>query len=201
MVSILKEGYTLPFKIRPPLTRSLLIKSGYAHPVKSNALRQALLDLISKLVVEVVVRSSLAFYNWLFLVPKPNNMWRPILDLSKLNLYLQPGTFKMETPETIRLSLQKGEWVTSLDFSDAYFYIPISQRCRKYLRFFLGKKAYQFTALLFGLATAPLAFTKVVKQVKLMAQAHSIRIHQYLDVPAYNIPRPSWPFAANLGGL
>ena len=27
----------------------------------------------------------------------------------------------METPESIRLSLQKGEWVTSLDFSGAYF--------------------------------------------------------------------------------
>ena len=61
----------------------------------------------------------------------------------------------METPETIRLSLQRGEWVTSPDFSDAYFHIPISQRSRKYLRVFLGKKAYQFTALPFSLATAP----------------------------------------------
>ena len=117
----------LPFKIRSPLTRSLVIKSGYAHLLKSKALKEALLDLISKLVVEeMVVRSSLAFYNRLFLVPKPNKRWRPILDLGQLNLYLQPGTFKMETPETIRLSLQKGEWVTSLDFSDAYFHIPIS---------------------------------------------------------------------------
>ena len=69
--------------------------------------------LIQKLVVEkVVVCSSLAFYNRLFLIPKPNQKWRPILDLSQLNLYLCPETFKMETPETIRLSLQQGEWVT-----------------------------------------------------------------------------------------
>ena len=39
------------------------------------------------------------------------------MDLSQLNLYICSGTFKMETPETIRLSVQKGEWVTSLDFS------------------------------------------------------------------------------------
>ena len=182
VVSILREGYTLPFKIRPPLTRSPVIKSGYAHPGKSKAFCQAVTDLINKLVVEkVVIRSSLAFYNRLFLVPKSNQRWRPILDLSHLNLFLKPGTFKMETPETIRLSLQKGEWVTSLDFSDAYFHIPISQRSRKYLRFFLGSEAYQFTALPFGLATAPLEFTKVVKEVKLMAQARGIRIHQYLD--------------------
>ena len=182
VVSILREGYTLPFKIRPPLTRSPVIKSGYAHPGKSKALCQAVTELIDKLVVEkVVIRSSLAFYNRLFLVPKSNQRWRPILDLSHLNLFLKPGTFKMETPETIRLSLQKGDWVTSLDFSDAYFHIPISQRSRKYLGFFLGSKAYQFMALPFGLARAPLEFTKVVKEVKLMAQARGIRIHQYLD--------------------
>ena len=51
-----------------------------------------------------------------FLVPKPNNRWRPILDLSTLNTFLNTGTFKMETPETIRTSLQAGEWVTSIDF-------------------------------------------------------------------------------------
>ena len=182
VVSILKEGYALPFKMRPPLTRFPLITSGYANPVRSRALSEALVALREKLVVEkVVVRTSLSFYNRLFLVPKPNKKWRPILDLSQLNVYLQTNTFKMETPETIRVSLQKGEWVTSLDFSDAYFHIPIHRRSRKYLRFFLNSKAYQFTALPFGLATAPLEFTKVVKEVKLMAQTRGIRIHQYLD--------------------
>ena len=126
VVCILKEGYTLLFKMRPPLTRFPLIKSGYANPVRSRALSEALVALNKKLVVEkVVVRTSLSFYNRLFLVPKPNRKWRPILDLSHLNLYLKTNTFKMETPETIRVSLHKGEWVTSLDFSDAYFHIPI----------------------------------------------------------------------------
>ena len=43
------------------------------------------------------------------------------------------------------------------------------------------KQTFQFTALPFGLATAPLEFTMVVKEVKLMAQSRGIRIHQYLD--------------------
>ena len=41
----------------------------------------------------------------------------------------------METPETIRTSLQQGEWVTSVDFKDAYFHIPIQEQSRKYLKF------------------------------------------------------------------
>ena len=143
VVSILKEGYTLPFKQRPCLTRFPLVQSGYASPTKNMYLKEALLSLMNKLVVEkVVVRSSLVFYKRLFLVPKPNRKWRPILDLSQLNLFLNTGTFKMETPETIQLSLKTGEWVTLLDFSDAYFHIPIAQRSRKYLRFFLFNQTF-----------------------------------------------------------
>ena len=69
----------------------------------------------------------------------------------------------------------------SLDFSDAYFHIPISHRSQKYLWFHIKGQTFQFTALPFGLSTAPLELTKVVKEVKLMAQAQGIRIHQYLD--------------------
>ena len=37
VVSILREGYTLPFKIRPPLARSPVIKNSYAHPGKTRS--------------------------------------------------------------------------------------------------------------------------------------------------------------------
>ena len=182
VVSILREGYQLPFKERPPLARFPVIVSGSSNPSRNKSLNEALHSLGQKQTIEKVsVQSSLGFYNRLFLVPKPNGKWRPILDLSQLNLYLAPATFKMETPETIRLTMQQGEWVTSLDFSDAYFHIPINHRSRKYLRFHLKGQTFQFTALPFGLSTAPLEFTKVVKEVKLMAQSRGIRIHQYLD--------------------
>ena len=142
VVSILREGYSLPFKVKPPLSRSPVIVSGYTNPVRNKHLKESLIALIQKQAVEkVVVPTSLASYKRLFLVPKPNK-WRPILDLSQLNLYLATASSKMETPETIRLSLQKGEWVTSLDFSDAYFHVPINQRSRKFLRFHLNSQTY-----------------------------------------------------------
>ena len=135
-MSVLREGYTLPFKQGPLFDKVPPVQSGYANPVKNRFLKEILLNLMSKLVVEQLVVSSVAFYNRLFLAPKPNRKWRATLDLSQLNLYLSTNTFKMETPETIRLSLQTGEWVTSLDFSDAYFHIPINQRSQKYLEVF-----------------------------------------------------------------
>ena len=182
VIQTLKQGYTLPFRIRPKLTRSPTVVSCYGNPHRNSYLLEALHQLMDKNAVELVHnQTSRGFFNRLFLVPKPNNKWRPILDLSKLNLFLKVEKFKMETPETIRTSLQSGEWVTSIDFKDAYFHIPIQEQSRKYLRFHVGGQTYQFKALPFGLSTAPLEFTVVAKEVKLMATHRGIRIHQYLD--------------------
>ena len=182
VVQILREGYPLPFRIRPQLTRSPSVISHYVNPHRNSYLLEALHQLIDKNAVERVRnQTSLGFFNRLFLVPKPNNKWRPILDLSKLNLFLKTEKFKMETPETIRISLQQGEWVTSIDFKEAYFHIPIQEQSRKYLRLHIQGRTYQFKALPFGLCTAPMEFTAVAKEVKLMATHQGIRIHQYLD--------------------
>ena len=182
VVQILKEGYTLPFRIRPRLTRSPTVVSCYVNPHRNSYLLEALHQIIAKNAVELVKQqTSLGFFNRLFLVSKPNNKWRPILDLSKLNLFLKTEKFKMETPETIRTSLQQGEWVTSIDFKDVYFHIPIQEQSWKYLRFHVQGQTYQFKALPFGLSTAPLEFTVIAKEVKLMAIHRGIRIHQYLD--------------------
>ena len=126
VVSILKDGYILPFKSRPPLVRDPLIVSGYANPLRNLYLKEALRALLQKKAIEMVrVRTSLAFFNRLFIVPKPNQKWRPILDLSSLNKFLSVKTFKMETPETI--------WISSLHFSDASFHILVHIKSRKYL--------------------------------------------------------------------
>ena len=87
----------------------------------------------------------------------------------------------METAKSIRKSIRKGEWVTSIDLTDAYFHVPIHPQSQKYLRFQTKKGVFQFQALPFGVATAPLEFTRIVKEVKLIAQAKNLRIHQYLD--------------------
>ena len=180
VVTTLREGYTLPFRFRPNLTRSPTVISNYHNPSRQVHLLEALYQLVNKNAVEPVAnQNSLGFYNRLFLVP--NNRWRPILDLSNLNTFLNTESFKMETPETKRTSQQSGEWVTSIDFKDAYFHIPIHSQSRKYMRFHLQGRSYQFKALPFGLSTAPMEFTVVAKEIKLMALQRGIRIHQYLD--------------------
>ena len=49
------------------------------------------------------------------------------------------------------------------------------------MRFHIQGQSYQFKALPFGHSTAPMEFTAVAKEVKLMALQRGIRIHQYVD--------------------
>ena len=149
---------------------------------KQAHLLEALYQLVNKNAVELVEnQNSLGFYNRLFLVPKPNNQWRPILDLSNLNTFLNTESFKMETPETIRTSLQS--WGVGHLHRLQRRILPhtYSQSVQEVHDFHLQGRSYQFRALPFGLSTAPMEFTVVAKEVKLMALQRGIRIHQYLD--------------------
>ena len=149
---------------------------------KQLALRQIVRDLTHKRAIQQVNKvQSLGFYSRLFLVPKPHGKWRPVIDLSALNQYLQVSRFKMETPESIRESLQKDNWVTSVDFTDAYLHIPINILSQKYLRFAFRGRLYQFRSLPFGLSTAPQVFTMIAKEVKWMALQQGVHLYQYLD--------------------
>ena len=67
VVKILKEGYTLPFRTRPNLTRSPTIISCYVNPHRNLYLLEALQQLMNKNAVELVNKqTSLGFFNQLF---------------------------------------------------------------------------------------------------------------------------------------
>ena len=182
VLNIITNGYVLPFLSKPNLVRFPLILSEYKAHQKDQALASCIQSLLLKNAIERVENvKSLGFYSRLFLVPKPHQRWRPVIDPSRLNTFLHVEKFKMETSESIRTSLIPGEWVLSIDLSDAYLHIPIHPNSRKHLRFCYKSQVFQFTSLPFGLATAPQVFTMIVKEVKLMALSRGLRVHQYLD--------------------
>ena len=118
VLNIITNGYVLPFLSKPNLVRFPLILSEYKAHQKDQALATCIQSLLSKNAIERVENvKSLGFYSCLFLVPKPHQRWRPVIDLSRLNTFLHVEKFKMETPESIRTSLIPGEWVSSIDLS------------------------------------------------------------------------------------
>ena len=150
---------------------------------KMQILKEEVTALLQKHAIEEVktCHPRRGFFSRIFLVKKRSGGWRPVIDLSRLNKFVLCPHFKMETLDTVRMSLQKGDWATSLDLRDAYFHIPIHQKSHRYLRFFFKGKIYQFRALPFGLSVSPYVFSRVLKAVLRHVRRLGIRVHAYLD--------------------
>ena len=95
------------------------------------------------------------FYSRLFLVEKSSGGWRPVIDLSPFNEFVQQTPFKMGTASSVLLSVRRGDFLASIDLKDAYFQIPVYTSSRKWLRFVSDGTVHQFKVLCFGLSTAP----------------------------------------------
>ena len=143
------------------------------HAVKKLCLSQA--------IEEVVDPTSPGYYSRLFLVPKPDGSFRPILDLKKLNQFIIVPSFKMETLFSIIAALQPNEWITKIDLKDAYHHILVHVNIRKYFRFVVAGTVYQFRVLPFGLSAAPREFTKTLAPVVHLLRSQGIQVHAYLD--------------------
>ena len=150
---------------------------------KMQILKEEVTALLQKHAIEEVktCHPRRGFFSRIFLVKKRSGGWRPVIDLSRLNKFVLCPHFKMETLDTVRMSLQKGDWATSLDLRDAYFHIPIHRKSRRYLRFFFKGKIYQFRALPFGISVSPYVFSRVLKTVLRHVRRLGIRVHAYLD--------------------
>ena len=182
VLTLLGRGLTLHFSESPPLSRVPLPFSLPRDEMKAQLLRQEIDDMLAKqAIVRVSNPDTPGFYSLIFLVPKRNGKWRPVIDLSALNEYLVVDTFKMTTPQTTRLALSPGDWAISLDLKDAYFHIPINRAYWKYLRFSVEGRTYAFVALPFGIATAPQVFTRVFGVIGAFLRQHGISMIQYID--------------------
>ena len=110
---------------------------------------------------------------------------RLILDLRYLNQFISVPKFKYEDIRCVRDLFEKGDYFFKFDIKSGYHHINILEAHQKYLAFawdFEGvTKYFVFTALVFGLASAPFVFTKVVKVLIKYWRASGIRIFGYVD--------------------
>nr|KAG5689500.1 hypothetical protein BaRGS_000606 [Batillaria attramentaria]KAG5702749.1 hypothetical protein BaRGS_003623 [Batillaria attramentaria]KAG5706903.1 hypothetical protein BaRGS_021409 [Batillaria attramentaria] len=56
----------------------------------------------------------------MFVVPKPGGRWRPIIDLSRLNLQITAPHFRMETARALRQSILPGEYARTSSSLSSY---------------------------------------------------------------------------------
>ena len=107
------------------------------------------------------------------------------MDLRYINKHLQVQKFKYEDLRTFQNLFSKGDFFFKTDLKSGYHHLDISEGHQKYLGFswcINGMQRYfVFTVLVFGLATAPFIFTKVVKVLIKHWRSMAIRIFAFVD--------------------
>ena len=177
VLSVVRKGYRIPFLKHPILSPDPVF---FQQPL-SQQLEEEVASLLSKGAVEEIIPECPGYYSRIFPVPKKNGKLRLIIDLSVLNHFVHTQTFKMETQRKVKDAVQLNDWAFSLDLTDAYLHIPIHHRSRKYLRFTLRGRVYQFKALPFGLSTSPYTFTRLMNVIVTFLRRRAVTLHPYLD--------------------
>ena len=181
-MEVLRWGYRIPFRRTPVLSREPIPYPAYSpDSIRGKALEGEVRSLLEKGAIELAPLPSPGFCSRLFVVMKASGVWRPVIDLSLLNLKVQKTSFKMETLQSVLLSVRAGDWMVSLDLKDAYLQVPMHPESRKFLRVVACGIVYQFKVLCFGLSTAPQVFTRVMAPVSAFLHRTGIRLHRFLD--------------------
>ena len=181
-MEVLRWGYHIPFRRAPILSKEPIPFPAYCpNSIRGKALEGEVHSLLAKGAIELAPLPSPGFYSRLFVVMKASGAWRSVINLSILNLRIQQTSFKMETLQSVLLSVRPGDWMVSLDLKDAYLQVPMHPESHKFLRFMVGGKVYQLKVLCFGLSTVPQVFTRVMAPVSTILHRMGVQLRRYLD--------------------
>jgi hypothetical protein len=136
------------------------------------ALDGCIVQLLKSKAIEKVSSEDGQFISTVFVVPKPDGSSRPVINLKRLNEYVDCPHFKMENFRRAMSILSRNCFMSVIDVKDAYHMIPIAKKDRKFLRFRWKGVLYEYTCLPFGLNIAPRLYTKLMKP--LLAKLRSL---------------------------
>lgn len=171
-------GARVEFRSTPVQRRSP--GEGQMNSQKSEALTREVEKLAEK---QAIVRAPMegGFTSTVFLVPKSDGTWRPVINLQNLNRHVITHHFKMESIRSVKGLIQEGDWLLKLDLKDAYLTVPICPDHQDFLKFQWQGQIWKFQSLPFGLSSAPQMFTKLMKPIVALWRRLGIRFIMYLD--------------------
>lgn len=158
------KGFNVDFVDCPPV-QMLPPKEIAFNSEESQIISSELDKLLTKGVIVKSQHCHGEFLSTIFLRKKKTGGYRLILNLKNLNQYISNHHFKMESLTSAILPMTPGCYMASVDLQDAYYSVPINEKCQKYLKFSWQGELFQFTCLPNGLASAPRLFTKLLKPV------------------------------------
>ena len=172
-------GYKIQFVHSPRLPPS--IRCSNLSSKKFLTLNDQVQTLLRSGAISQVKYSEDLLLSRIFTVKKANGKDRMILDLSELNKQIVKVSFKMETVDHIKSLIRRGDYMNSIDLSDAFFSVNLHPSCKKYVSFEFNHVCYSFNVLPFGMTSSPRIFSKVLKPAIIWLRSQGLKISFYLD--------------------
>ena len=175
ILHIIEHGYEIPFISHPPsmysVNKSALINADFVNGSISDLLASG---LIVKVPFKPYIVSPLS-------VAENRTKKRLILDLSRLNKFVQKEKIKFEDWKVALDFFDKDVFAVKFDLKSGYHHIDISTKCQSFLGFSWENCFYCYTVLPFGLSSAPFVFTKCLRPIVKHLRCNNIKIVLYLD--------------------
>ena len=118
--------------------------------------------LLKKKLMVQIIAGKRDFFSSVFLLVKNFGNYRMILNLKKLNKYIDPKHFKIESFQNVLHMVKPEAWTASVDLKDVYYSVPIPEEYQKYLKF-LREYPLKFTTMPNGYGPAMRALTELLK--------------------------------------
>ena len=179
ILRIVAEGYKLQF-ISNPIQTSF-------NPRDMSASSLAICydksrEFLDTGAIISVSPESCEYISHIFPVPKKTlGEFRIIFDLTSLNKYIRKVRFRMDSIASIMPLISPGDWLISIDLSDAYHTVPMHFLSMPFLSFILFQIYYQFTCLPQGLSSSPRVFTMLMRVVMKFLRSLSVKIAAWID--------------------
>jgi hypothetical protein len=173
LLRTIQKGLRLAFlKVPPP---SFLTNFPFST-TESQFIRQEIQRLLEVQAIEPTSRDALTCVHRIFTVPKSSGSLRLILDCRPVNRYLRTRKFRTDDIRSLAPSLAKGTHLITLDAVQAYSHLEVVPEHRQYLGFAFEGQYYRYRTMPFGLSTAPMVWTSVMR-------AASSHINRVMAIP------------------
>jgi hypothetical protein len=177
VLNIINNGYDLPLISLPEPSFINNNKSARDHPefVTAEIAKLLAAGIIEKQRLPPTVVSPLT------VAENSVGKLRLVLDLRTINPLIHVDRCKFEDIKAASTYFTKGCYMVCFDLKSGYHHIDVNPSYHQYLGFCWQGLYYTYSVLAFGLSSAGLAFTKVLKELVKRWRAKSIPVVLYLD--------------------
>lgn len=175
----LKNGFPLQWTSRP---KPFKAPQPMLTPDEQQAVDQEIARALAAKAISPVPAELATCFSPVFTVPKKDSSARRmIIDLRRVNQYLDVPKFKTTTFREAKQLVTTGCWMAKLDVKDAFWHLPVHPQDRQYLAFEWKGQTYRYNVAPFGLSVSPLLLAKTMRPLIGRVNSKGISCAIYVD--------------------